>query len=395
MHVRFPTSRRSGRSRGGAHSYAPGTRALRRATPPAIASTRASVSASPVATSGSRRGASAARRPGCASADSPTFRAAPRAGRLRAEIATRADRPRDRRSGRGQRGEGAAFVLFGRFGKRRTGICPHRLSQNSTSHCSRRCSHDPQRGIGRAARCRRPPAHGRTARPGGSRRASTRTPAVVFTIAMLAGLLVIAAASIGAGLLVTRVIEPAWGIGAADERVNVWLAAHRTPGRTHASLIGSIVAGGVVLPILVAVLAVACAVLRKWRVAAFVVFALAVEAATYRITTLVVHVHRPRVVRLEQLPVNASYPSGHTAASVAVYGGLALLVTSRFENGGPHARLGVRRRDGRVRRTVAHVPRHASSARRCRRPACGHRSTGRGRLRLPSGGRGPRQTPRR
>lgn len=157
-------------------------------------------------------------------------------------------------------------------------------------------------------------------------------PAVVFTIAMLAGLLVIAAASIGAGLLVTRVIEPAWGIGAADERVNVWLAAHRTPGRTHASLIGSIVAGGVVLPILVAALAVACAVLRKWRVAAFVVFALAVEAATYRITTLVVHVHRPRVVRLEQLPVNASYPSGHTAASLAVYGGLALLVTSRFQN---------------------------------------------------------------
>ena len=174
------------------------------------------------------------------------------------------------------------------------------------------------------------------ARPGGpaERLAASfdANAAVVFTIAMLAGLLVIAAASIGAGLLVTRVIEPAWGIGAADERVNVWLAAHRTPGRTHASLIGSIVAGGVVLPILVGVIGLACAVLRKWRVAAFVVFALAVEAATYRITTLVVHVHRPRVVRLEQLPVNASYPSGHTAASLAVYGGLALLVTSRFQS---------------------------------------------------------------
>ena len=221
--------------------------------------------------------------------------------------------------------------MFGRFGKRRTGICPHRLSQNSTSHCSRRCPHDPragsteERGVGVLQ-----------ARPDGPARRLAASfdanPAVVFTIAMLAGLLVIAAASIGAGLLVTRVIEPAWGIGAADERVNVWLAAHRTPGRTHASLIGSIVAGGVVLPILVAVLAVACAVLRKWRVAAFVIFALAVEAATYRITTLVVHVHRPRVVRLEQLPVNASYPSGHTAASLAVYGGLALLVTSRFQN---------------------------------------------------------------
>jgi undecaprenyl-diphosphatase len=38
------------------------------------------------------------------------------------------------------------------------------------------------------------------------------------------------------------------------------------------------------------------------------------------------------VVRLEQLPVNASFPSGHTAASVAVYGGLALLLASRFSS---------------------------------------------------------------
>jgi membrane-associated phospholipid phosphatase len=30
--------------------------------------------------------------------------------------------------------------------------------------------------------------------------------------------------------------------------------------------------------------------------------------------------------------VNASYPSGHTAASIAVYGGLALLLTSAVTN---------------------------------------------------------------
>jgi undecaprenyl-diphosphatase len=32
--------------------------------------------------------------------------------------------------------------------------------------------------------------------------------------------------------------------------------------------------------------------------------------------------------------VNASYPSGHTAASIAVYCGLALLFTSRLSNKG-------------------------------------------------------------
>ena len=118
---------------------------------------------------------------------------------------------------------------------------------------------------------------------------------------MLAGLVVIAAALDRAGLLVTRVIEHAWGIGAADERVNVWLAAHRTPGRTHASLIGSIVAGGVVLPILVGVIGLASArscgnggsrLSSSSRSAS--------KSATYRLTTLVIHSHRPRVVRLEQ-----------------------------------------------------------------------------------------------
>ena len=72
--------------------------------------------------------------------------------------------------------------------------------------------------------------------------------------------------------------------------------------------------------------------MRHWRMAAFVVFVLAVESASYRITTLVVHRHRPQVHRLEDLPVNASYPSGHTAASIAVYCGLALLLTSLVKN---------------------------------------------------------------
>ena len=158
-------------------------------------------------------------------------------------------------------------------------------------------------------------------------------PAVVFVVAMLAGLVLIALVSIGLGFFITRVLEPAWGIGAADERVNVWLAAHRTTRRTDASLVGSIVAGGVVLPIIVGSIGVVFALLRKWLIAAFAVFALGVESATYRATTLVVHSHRPRVARLENLPVNASYPSGHTAASIAVYGGLALLLTSIFTSG--------------------------------------------------------------
>ena len=92
-------------------------------------------------------------------------------------------------------------------------------------------------------------------------------------------------------------------------------------------------AGGVVLPIIAGVALVIAAVARHWRLAAFLAFALTVESGSYRATTLVVHRHRPEVPRLEKLPVDASYPSGHTAASIALYSGLALLLTSRFALG--------------------------------------------------------------
>ena len=157
-------------------------------------------------------------------------------------------------------------------------------------------------------------------------------PVLVFFIAMLVALALVASLSIVLGLLVVHVLLHVGGVSRWDEHVNVWLAAHRTPFRTHLSTIGSIMSGGVVLPIVAGLTALTAAVLRKWRLAAFLVFVLAVESASYRITTLVVHRHRPFVPRLEHLPVNASYPSGHTAAAIAVYCGLALLLTSLVRN---------------------------------------------------------------
>jgi len=67
---------------------------------------------------------------------------------------------------------------------------------------------------------------------------------------------------------------------------------------------------------------------RRWRVAAFILTAIAVEAATYRVATLAIDRQRPHVGRLDDLPVSDSFYSGHTAASVAVYCGIALLLTS-------------------------------------------------------------------
>lgn len=157
-------------------------------------------------------------------------------------------------------------------------------------------------------------------------------PALVFTIALLGGFLLLATASILLGLLVVHALVSPSGLGLAgtDESVNETLARHRDGTLTTLSEIGSQVGGAPLLPILVGLIGIACALARRWRVAAFAVFVLIAESATYRVTTLVVPRDRPSVHRLEGLPADASYPSGHTAASVAVYSGLVLLLTTRF-----------------------------------------------------------------
>jgi undecaprenyl-diphosphatase len=112
------------------------------------------------------------------------------------------------------------------------------------------------------------------------------------------------------------------------------IVEERTPFLTDASMVGSTVGGAPLLPILVGLIGLACAFMRRWRIAAFAVFVLVVESATYRVTSWVVPRERPDVRRLEDLPVDASYPSGHPAASIAVYVGLVLLITSRFRSRG-------------------------------------------------------------
>jgi undecaprenyl-diphosphatase len=156
-----------------------------------------------------------------------------------------------------------------------------------------------------------------------------RHPALTFLVAAIAGLTVLAACSIALALLVVHVLLGPLGLGGPDNSFVRTLADNRSAGLTDASAVGSQVGGGFVLPAIVGLVGLAAAATRHWRVAAFAVFALMIESATYRITSLVVPRDRPHVQRLDSLPADVSYPSGHTAASIAVYSGLVFLFTSR------------------------------------------------------------------
>jgi membrane-associated phospholipid phosphatase len=190
---------------------------------------------------------------------------------------------------------------------------------------------------GRAQPGNRGPAPLLDARPGGpaerfADRLRQRHPATVFFVGLLTGFALLAAISIAIGLLVTDVLLQTDGLAHTDEGVIKSLVSDRTPLLTDVSEVGSTVGGAPLLPILVAAIALVCVFLREWRIAAFAVFVLVVESATYRVTSLAVPRDRPHVQRLEDLPVDASYPSGHTAAAIAVYAGLVLLLTSRVHS---------------------------------------------------------------
>jgi undecaprenyl-diphosphatase len=157
-------------------------------------------------------------------------------------------------------------------------------------------------------------------------------PVRAFVVVSVAGFALVAAAALLVGWALQTYALPEHGLGYRDERVNVWLADHRTSLRTDISFWLSGIGDVYAIPALIGVTTLVAVVLRKWRVAAFLVTAIAVEAATYRVATLAIDRQRPHVRRLDDLPVNNSFYSGHTAASVAVYCGLALLIASWVRN---------------------------------------------------------------
>jgi membrane-associated phospholipid phosphatase len=162
-------------------------------------------------------------------------------------------------------------------------------------------------------------------------------PVTVFVAVALAGFALLAAAMVLLGLLLMDEILGLDGIAHDDNHLNVVLAQHRTGLLNTASYVMSGIADVLAIPAVVAVTVLAAAVRRHWRIAAFVLASITVEAGGYRVASLVIERHRPPVHRLDHLPVMESYPSGHVAASIAVFVGVALIVTSRYRSPGIRA----------------------------------------------------------
>jgi undecaprenyl-diphosphatase len=153
-------------------------------------------------------------------------------------------------------------------------------------------------------------------------------PAIVFLLGVVFCYAALAGLSTLIGLAFTTWILPLDGLASADARPVEWMEGQRTPYFDALSYVGSEVSGGFVIPALVGAVVIISAFQRRWLLAGFVLAAIVLESATYRTTVFFIDRDRPDVERLEGLPVDHSFPSGHVAASIAAYCGFALLLTT-------------------------------------------------------------------
>ncbi|WP_326578650.1 phosphatase PAP2 family protein [Actinacidiphila glaucinigra] len=136
---------------------------------------------------------------------------------------------------------------------------------------------------------------------------------------------------VGLGVLVTGAWAGRWPLSAEDGVVR-YLSAHRTAAGDTVSQGLSLVAGtqGVIAVTLLCVVALLVLPRTPGRAAAyFLAGAVAAQSAVFVLVTLCVERLRPDVPHLEQAPPTSSFPSGHSGAALALYGGLAVLAGRR------------------------------------------------------------------
>jgi undecaprenyl-diphosphatase len=136
----------------------------------------------------------------------------------------------------------------------------------------------------------------------------------------------------GIGLLIVDLLAPSaltrWEDGISEGAVE-----RRTPTLDLASSIGSRLADTITcIVLLVVMMLVLRRWLGRWRESLTLAAAIIGELLVFLAVTFVVQRDRPDVPRLDAAPPTSSFPSGHTAAAVAIYGCLAIVIWRNLSN---------------------------------------------------------------
>ncbi len=129
-----------------------------------------------------------------------------------------------------------------------------------------------------------------------------------------------------AGLLFMQFLDGG-PVGDADRAVAEWFEDGRTARINSLSHYGSLFSDTLVKVVLVAVVgAVLVLLVRRWHDAVFLAMTVIFEASIFVVSSLIVGRERPPVEQLDQAAPSGSFPSGHSAAAVAFYAGVFVLV---------------------------------------------------------------------
>jgi membrane-associated phospholipid phosphatase len=153
-----------------------------------------------------------------------------------------------------------------------------------------------------------------------------RHTSVAIAIATITSFAVIGIVMIGVGFLITRVLEHGF-IGVWDHHVSQWFDRHRTAQWNRITGDITDVADTIEVAVVAAVITIII-LFRRWGRRAFLLVAgLAIELSVFLMANKIVARPRPAVSHLGGTPSTYSFPSGHTAATVVLYGGIAVIVT--------------------------------------------------------------------
>jgi membrane-associated phospholipid phosphatase len=158
-------------------------------------------------------------------------------------------------------------------------------------------------------------------------------PLLVSWIVANVGAVLLAILMIGLGFFVTKVLLRSEAVADADAWLPRWLEDERTPFLNDASYIASMLSDRPVLIPLVGIVVLSFVLRKRWRLGSYFLQAILAEVLTYGLVTRFIERPRPEPVeQLDTFNLLHSFPSGHVAASVAIYGSLGLLLAAHFKD---------------------------------------------------------------
>jgi undecaprenyl-diphosphatase len=127
------------------------------------------------------------------------------------------------------------------------------------------------------------------------------------------------------GVLLVHVLAHGW-VGRTDDAIERNLLAARTPFWNAMTNAGTQLAQPLTVIAALVLLVIGLAIgTRRVAPPLFLAVTVGLESGIYFVTSTLVHRPRPSIPRLGVADPNASYPSGHVAAAICLYGGLAVL----------------------------------------------------------------------